>query len=334
MALEKSNGRQPHPVFGRQLQPRATYSLDADVERVAGFFVGEPRPTVRTLTQTSDRSTLSRVSAHVQGHPDVVLSGRIAPALHGLGLLEAIPEERLIELADPNDTDGDSISGTVHWRKMPSGAQRVGRFGWKAVHPSVAEQTAEAFQQDIGITSQRRLQPNCTRRQAECKVQPTGANEPGSPEIVDDLFDRVVAFTANLAVPAARPVDSRQGRQLFHAANCDGCHVPSHSVEMQNGAVSTIWPYTDLLLHDMGPDLADPVTHGDALLSEWRTAPLWGLGLALRLNQSTGLLHDGRAATVDEAILWHGGEALRSREFFEELSTSERQALVRFVLAL
>ena len=313
----------PHPRFGNQLQTRATFR-DAD-----GAPAAEAAVTL-TAAETAQglRQPVLRVAPR-QSDPDaqsLMLSARVAPALLGLGLLEAIPEADLLALADPDDRDGDGISG----RPNRAADGRLGRFGWKAHRATVAEQTAAAFSEDIGITSSRFPHGPCTTLQERCSAQPDG-NGPEGVEIPDALFALVVHFTAHIPPPAAGRATERvrHGQQTFAALGCGGCHTPSHDTEF-----GTVWPYTDLLLHDMGEGLADHRPESQATGAEWRTPPLWGLGAQRAVSGHTTLLHDGRARDADEAIRWHGGEAARARLAYEALDAAERKALLAFLNAI
>ncbi|HEX4981904.1 MAG TPA: di-heme oxidoredictase family protein, partial [Ilumatobacteraceae bacterium] len=254
----------------------------------------------------------------------------------GVGLLEALPDDTLLALADPDDADGDGISGRVNRVLDPSGALVIGRFGWKANVATVEQQTAGAFHGDIGITS--RLQPDqdCTDAQPQCRAAIDG----GEPELDDQKLERVTFYTRTLAVPARRDVDDADisaGARVFDELGCSSCHRPQLSTgdaEVGATANQTIHPYTDLLLHDMGPALADDRPDGEATGSEWRTAPLWGIGLIDDVNDHTRLLHDGRARDVEEAILWHGGEAAAAQGRFRQLDAAARDQLLRFVDSL
>ncbi|HYC78096.1 MAG TPA: di-heme oxidoredictase family protein, partial [Planctomycetota bacterium] len=269
----------------------------------------------------------------------VVLGPRVAPALIGLGLLEAIPESVLARRADPDDRDGDGISGRVHW--LGDGAERrAGRFGWKATQPTVELQTAAAFVHDMGVTSPRfPLEPP---GDGGDPVSPRNATSgEATPEIDAGKLDRVVFYTRMLAVPAARDAavpEVRRGAARFESFGCAACHTPS--VETGDDAIHPAYrrvrirPYTDLLLHDLGPDLADEKTDGDARPSEWRTPPLWGVGLTSTVSGHTRFLHDGRARNLAEAVLWHGGEAEAARERFRRAEKSDRAALLRFLESL
>jgi len=268
---------------------------------------------------------------------DIRVSPRLAPQVIGMGLLEAIPDERLRELEDPDDADDDGISGRANrvW-DVDAEEMRIGRFGWKADQPSVLQQSAAAFLGDIGATTRLFADQNCPGAQAACAEALNG----GEPEVQDNLFDDVVLYTRTLAVPIRRSADEPEvlhGKALFRAAGCDGCHVPSHrtaKTDIEPLSEQTIWPYTDLLLHDMGEALSDERPVFEAQGQEWRTPPLWGIGLLQDVNKHERLLHDGRARGVAEAILWHGGEAEAAAESFRTMSADDRAALVRFVRSL
>ncbi|MCA9642942.1 MAG: c-type cytochrome, partial [Myxococcales bacterium] len=244
---------------------------------------------------------------------------------------------RLLELADPDDADGDGISGRLnHVWDAEQGALAVGRMGWKSEQPNVRLQSAGAFLGDIGITSSIFSQQDCSGSQAECLAATPG----GAPELGDDLLDRVQLYGRLLAVPARIGYDAPQilrGKQAFKDAGCASCHTPSHMTgesDLPELAHQTIWPYTDMLLHDMGPALSDERPVFEAQGAEWRTPPLWGNGRYQDVNGHQRLLHDGRARGVAEAILWHGGEAEAAKDAFKTLSREEREALVAFVESL
>jgi len=331
-------GVMPEPRYGDQLNGLAIPGVEPEgkaaitYEMVSGQFAdGEPYQLRRpTYTITDLR--------YGPLHPDVRLSPRTAPFMIGLGLLEAIPERLLLALADPDDQDGDGISGRPNrvwdWTQQ---RQVMGRFGWKANQPTVAQQVTGAFLGDIGITSALFPQQNCTAVQAQCTAAPTG----GQPEIAPEQLESVIFYSRTLAVPARRDLDDagvQRGEQLFAQAQCESCHVPTWRTgpvdALPNLSHQTIHPYTDLLLHDMGADLSDERPDFDATGREWRTPPLWGIGLVSKVNGHTNFLHDGRARNVTEAILWHGGEAAAAREHFRHLSRPDREALVRFIESL
>ena len=261
---------------------------------------------------------------------------RLAPQLVGVGLLEQVPEDTLLAWEDIEDADGDGISGRASWVATPSGP-RIGRFGWKALMPDVRAQSAAAFASDMGITTPDRPSDDCTDAQAACLSAANG----GSPELDGDGLQAVATFLSLLAVPAARrerrDPQVEEGASLFRAARCDACHRET----LTTGAVATqallseqtFHPYTDLLLHDMGAALADPVGEGDTAAREWRTPPLWGLGL-IEEAANARFLHDGRALSLEDAILWHGGEAEAARAAFAAMGRSDRDALLAFVRSL
>lgn len=264
-------------------------------------------------------------------------SPRIAPAMIGLGLLEGIGVQDVLDREDPDDADGDGISGRAQWvTDVVTGEPMLGRFGWKADAPTVLHQSAGAFVGDIGITSPLFPEDDCTPVQESCHGEPSG----GEPEIEMRLLERVTIYSQAVAVPIRRSWDDEEvlrGKHLFSELRCDACHVPSFTTReavLPEFDGLRIWPYTDLLLHDMGPGLADGRALGEADGQEWKTPPLWGLGLVPDVNGHTRYLHDGRARSLEEAVLWHGGEAEMSRIDYEHLPAEDRAALIRFVESL
>jgi len=325
----------PDPVYGDQLQPFSILGVDPEGE-VLTDWVEEPGS-----FGDGDAFSLRRPVYRAEGlaygplAADTVPAPRVAPAVFGLGLLASIPEQAILDRADPADADGDGISGRPNLvRHRATGQFRPGRFGWKANQPTLRQQSAAAFHGDLGLTTSVFPDEGCTPAQADCNAAPNG----GSPEISDDILDFVDFYMHTLAVPGRREPDDpqvRRGREVFFAARCDSCHVSTWRTgtnpdfpELSN---QTIHPYTDLLLHDMGEGLADGRTEFDATGREWRTPPLWGVGLVPTVNGHSFYLHDGRARNLVEAILWHGGEALASREFFRLASAEDRAALVAFL---
>jgi len=278
-------------------------------------------------------------------HPKVMVSPRIAPQVIGLGLLEAVDEQEVLANAKQQAARPDAIKGMPN-RVWDAYAQRemLGRFGWKANVASLAHQTAGAFLGDIGITSSLFPDENCTKAQTDCLNAPNGSTK-NEPELSDKLFNEIVFYQAVLAPPARRNVDDARvlkGQKLFDQAQCSVCHRPSYTTgKVPFPALSSkalegqeIWPYTDLLLHDMGEALADNRPDFKASGRQWKTPPLWGIGLIPDVNNHMRLLHDGRANGVEEAILWHGGEAEQSKNRFMNYSADDRAALIRFVESL
>lgn len=270
--------------------------------------------------------------------PDVMVSPRVGGQIIGLGLLELIPESSILSNADASDVDGDGISGRANYVFDPFyNATVIGRFGWKANTGSIPVQVAAAFNGDLGIKSPMFPNENHTSNQSVLDALPNG----GDPEIIQDDLDKVTLYCRTLGVPIRRnqgTPEVMRGRNIFRSLQCNKCHIEdfttgnSGSIEPLKNTV--IHPYTDLLLHDMGADLSDNRPDGLATGNEWRTPPLWGLGLIETVNGHTFLLHDGRARTIEEAILWHGGEAQQSKNAFLELSLTERQDLISFLKSL
>lgn len=269
---------------------------------------------------------------------DLQTSLRLAPPVHGLGLLDAVTPETLLEWADADDSNGDGISGRPNYvYSFASKKIEIGRFGWKANQASLIDQDTAAFNGDMGLTTSLHPDQNCSSLQTVCADLPNG----GTPEVEDKQINLVVHYSRFLAVPGRRDTDLpevQDGRKLFFAANCQACHRPSMTTGADAPHVllanQLIWPYSDLLLHDMGPELADHRPDGLASGTEWRTPPLWGVGLAAEVNNHPFYLHDGRARTLEEAVLWHGGEATASREFYKNLPAEERARLLRFLKSL
>lgn len=343
---DEHGGPHPEPVYGGQLGTKVL-NVPADLKPEADV----PVKWIASTRTLPDGETISL--RHPEFGPiiwhygppaaDILIGPRLAQPVYGSGLLEAISDSTIRALADPDDANHDGISGRTNevWDRA-SGKTALGRFGWKANQPSLRQQTAEAFVNDIGITSSLIPQESVTPAQHPVLgTLPTGSGADGSPELTDLKFDRVVTYLQALGVPARRQLDNpvaRQGEKLFTQANCAACHLPeiqtSETAALPELRSQTIRPYTDLLVHDMGPELSDGRPDFLAAGDEWRTQPLWGIGLNKEVNGHAFFLHDGRARTLQEAILWHGGEAQASREAFENMSKAERSALLEFLESL
>ncbi len=312
-----------HPQLGSVLQPRST-SGGAESSVLLGSY---------TFTHGSypDGTSyqLRRPSYVFPNISPSHYSVRLAPSLVGMGLLEAIDESTVVDLADPQDSDGDGVSGRIQVVTDPeTGEQRLGRFGYKAAHGKLIHQIAAALNTDIGVTTN--VFPNLD-----------GDANSGPVELGDeDLFD-LTRYVGTLGVGAQRDYDApdvQLGEQLFNQVGCAKCHVSTMTTssnhpwsELRN---QTIRPFTDLLLHDLGPELADNMGEGRASGSEWRTAPLWNLGRTAEVGNQQGYLHDGRARNLEEAILWHGGEAASANLAFQNLSVADRARLIEFLNSL
>jgi CxxC motif-containing protein (DUF1111 family) len=336
---DKNGAPLPDPIYGGQLAVRALPGAQPEAD-IPIKWVKSTRTLPDGESVELRRPEFGPITWNYgPPSPGLLIGPRLAQPVYGSGLLEAIPEATLRALTDPDDSNKDGISGRLNevWsiefqKTMP------GRFGWKANQPTLRQQTADAFLGDIGITTSIHPQEALTTVQ-----QPTLGAIPngGTPELSDHILDRVVIYTQALAVPARRKLTEpvvRQGEALFAKINCSACHLPELKTGNDHPLTElrdqTIRPYTDLLIHDMGEDLSDHRPDFLASGSEWRTPPLWGLGLNKEVNGNTFFLHDGRARSITEAILWHGGEAQASREAFENLTKEERAALVTFLESL
>ena len=335
----------PEPTYGGQLQNFSIQGVPAEGEMTIAYQ--ETPITLADGEVVSLHTPTYGISGLHYGplHPETMLSPRVAPPVIGMGLLEAISGTDILAGADPDDRDGDGISGRAnlvwsdeHDRPM------LGRFGWKAGQPTVSQQAAAAFRGDVGISTPLYPRPHgdCTVAQEACQAAPHGgASAENTVEASAALFDLLTFYTRNLGVPARRDIGDPQvleGKRLFYDANCTGCHTPKFVTRRDSigdeQSFQLIWPYTDLLLHDMGEGLADGRPEGEAGGREWRTPPLWGIGLTETVSGHTFFLHDGRARNLLEAILWHGGEAEASKERVVAMTRKERAALLAFLRSL
>ncbi len=314
----------PHPDLGSLLQPLSTSGAAEGAATISSYS------TINGTYADGTAYTLRKPSYAFADVTPSHFSARLAPALVGMGLLEAISENSVTALADPDDSDADGISGRPQIVTDPeTGQPRLGRFGYKAVQPMVRHQLAAALNGDMGVRT---------------TVFPIldGETTAGNAEVSDEDLDLMVRYTALLGVQARSDLDDTEalhGEVLFTGANCAKCHVTQFTTSpfhpMTELRSQTIHPYTDLLLHDMGDGLADNLGEGVATGSEWRTSPLWNIGNTAGVNgDGEAYLHDGRARTIEEAILWHGGEAEESKETFRAMSASDRAALVKFLKSL
>ena len=335
----------PDPVYGGQLQDFSLPGIPAEYR--LGVTYDEIEVPLSDGETAHLRSPTYRAADLGYGplHPGAMLSPRVAPQMIGLGLLEAVPAADILAHADPDDADGDGISGrpNIVW-SHEFDMTMLGRFGLKAGMATIREQSAAAFAGDIGIANA--LYPagfgDCTEAQTGCVTAPDGRDmDRGGFEIDEEGLDLVTFYSRNLAVPARRDVGEPEvlrGKEVFYATGCTSCHVPAyvtHRLEDQpEQSFQLIWPYTDMLLHDMGKGLADNRPEGRATGQEWRTPPLWGIGLTQQVSGHSYFLHDGRARSLLEAILWHGGEAQPMRDAVAAMPKADRDALIRFLESL
>lgn len=327
-------GPNPVPGFGDQLQNRSTLGISKEAD--VSITYSDQDFSFDDGTPYKLRFPSYLVSNTYTSFPSgAMLSPRVAAPIIGLGLLEAISDADILSAADENDKDGDGISGKPNyvWNEV-TGAASLGRFGWKANQPSLLQQVAMAYNGDIGVTTS--IFP---RENSYGQAQYDDRHD--DYELTDSLLHSVEFYVRTLAVPARRNADNaevKQGKQIFKNVGCSKCHIPDQktAVNVSFPAVSNqmIHPYTDLLLHDMGDELADNRPDFRATGNEWRTSPLWGIGLTQKVNGHNNFLHDGRARSLLEAIMWHGGEADGSRTMVKALSAQERAALVKFLESL
>ncbi|MDC0032133.1 c-type cytochrome [Pelagibacteraceae bacterium] len=277
-------------------------------------------------------------------HPNIQISARVAQPMIGLGLIQYIHQKDILANEDPNDKNNDLISGIANrvWN-INTGKLELGRFGWKASQPSIMQHSADAFHNDMGLsTSLFPKSENCTELQDVCYLFENGnGTKINSYEVSNEQLALVEFYSSHIAVPLRRSHDDNQvlkGKKIFYESGCVACHTPKFKTvnTIYSDALSSqlIWPYSDFLLHDMGEGLADKVSAYDASGNEWRTQPLWGIGLTKEVNGHTNFLHDGRANSLLEAILWHGGEAESSKQKILKLSVEEVENLIKFIESL
>lgn len=334
----------PDPIYGGQLQDfsvaghKAEYRLGITYDEVEVKLSDGETAHLRQPTYTAEDLGYGPLAA------GTMLSPRVAPQMIGLGLLEAIPAADILAGADPDDADGDGISGRAQivWA-FEYDQPMLGRFGLKAGAPTIREQSASAFAGDLGLSNPIFQAPwgDCTEAQADCRSAPHGDGDARIHEVDAEGLDLVTFYSRNLAVPARRDIDDPEvlrGKELFHSVGCASCHTPkfvTHRLEDQpEQSFQLIWPHSDLLLHDMGEGLADNRPEGRASGREWRTAPLWGIGLTETVSGHSYFLHDGRARSLLEAVLWHGGEAQTARDAVVEMPKQDRAALIRYLESL
>ena len=329
----------PHPLLGSQVQTFAVPGLKPESKLHVSFETHSERLSDGTTVE------LRRPRIRIDGQDTLAdlawISPRLAPDLHGGGLLERVPLTWLAAQADPDDLDGDGISGAVVMGQYGEQDIEPGRFGWKGDEPDLAHQISAAFHFDLGLSTplRRALWGDCTIAEADCRAAPQGADK-GGVEVENTVVSLVATYLRSLPAPAssAATKDTERGRTLFAEFGCGACHTSRVPAELANSDTKWFTPYTDLLVHDMGDGLADRAADDSvstvAGAHEWRTAPLWGLGARVAAKDGANLLHDGRARSVLEAILWHGGEASQAKQRAAELSAEDRAALIAFLESL
>ncbi|MVO15655.1 c-type cytochrome [Rhodobacteraceae bacterium CY05] len=343
-AVKDYIGTAPDPNYGTQLQDFSPpgmapeYSFSVTYQEIEIALSGDETAKLRQPTYQALNLGYGPL------HADAMLSPRVAPPMIGLGLLEAIPVDDILAKVDEADANNDGISGRANLVWSTEYEQvMLGRFGLKAGQPTVHQQSAAAFAGDIGISTPLFPDPwgDCTIAQADCRNARHGDGDTRVTEIDQPNMDLVTFYSRNLAVPARRDLGDPQvlrGKQVFYDTGCISCHTPKYVThrlsDRPEQSFQLIWPYSDLLLHDMGEGLADHRPEARATGREWRTPPLWGIGLTQQVSAQAGYLHDGRARTLLEAVLWHGGEAQTARDTVVELPPADRAALIRFLESL
>ncbi len=323
-------GPNPVPGFGGQLQDKSVFGFEPEGGVIISY--SDISGNYPDGTPYSLRKPAYQLVGPVPS--GVNFSPRVAPFVFGLGLLEAISEVDILSNADESDIDGDGISGKANyvWNDQTN-TESLGRFGWKANQPNLFQQSAAAYVNDIGITNSLYQLENC-HDNAECDTLDD------DPEITLAILESVELYVQTLAVPGRRDFDDADvitGKNLFKTIGCENCHTSEFTTgthQLSELSNQRIFPFTDLLLHDMGDELADNRTDFRADGKEWRTPPLWGIGLVSVVNGHTNFLHDGRARNLEEAILWHGGEAEQSKNNFMNLKQTDREKILKFLNSL
>ncbi|MCB2251747.1 c-type cytochrome [Pseudomonas chlororaphis] len=332
----------PEPVYGGQLQDMAVPGVAPEGKVRVDYEPLSVR--FKDGSEVELRKPKLQITQLGYGpmHPDTRFSARVAPPMIGLGLLEAIPEAAILANAEAQAKANDGITGRPN-RVWDDAQQKtvLGRFGWKAGQPNLNQQNVHAFSGDMGLTTRLRPFDDCTDAQTACKQAPNGNGPDGEPEVSDNILRLVLFYSRNLGVPARRDVDSPQvlaGKNLFYQAGCQSCHTPQFTTAADAAepelANQVIRPYSDLLLHDMGEGLADHRSEFQAGGRDWRTPPLWGIGLTETVSGHTQFLHDGRARNLLEAVLWHGGEARAAQQQVLSFNAEQRAALLAFLNSL
>ena len=336
----------PEPTYGLQLQNLAIAGHNSEYQELTIIYEETPI-TLSDNTQVMLRKPNYQVAGLAYGamHPETRMSPRVAPQIIGLGLLEAINEKDILSQADPEDHDGDGISGRPNWVWSHALTKvSLGRFGLKSEKPTLDDQVQSAFSIDIGLSVPLHTNAagDCTAKQSTCLTAVNG-NTPryDNLEVHQEMIDLVNLYVNHIDVPPQRNATEATvlaGKKLFNEIGCASCHTPRYVTGNQSPAKANhnkeIFPYTDLLLHDMGEGLADHRPEGVANGREWRTAPLWGIGLTQRVSGHNYYLHDGRARSLLEAILWHGGEAQLQRNAVIALDKESREQLLAFIKSL
>lgn len=327
----------PVPGYGTQIQDQANNGIPYELKvNISYTYISGSYPDGTSFELRKPAYNLEQFQFGL--FSPIEFSGRVGQQTIGMGLISALPPEEILKYEDVNDADGDGISGKANYvYNEITKSNTLGKYGWKANVPSLRLQVASALHGDMGLTTSIFRENNCPPGQEDCNTAATG----GEPEVSDEQLDKMVFYQSTLAVPNRRNYDDPdviKGKSIFNSLNCVACHkvdqMTSNDFEISQLRAVKIRPYSDFLLHDMGEGLADNRPEFLANGREWRTQPLWGLGLIPTVNKHSFLLHDGRARSLEEAILWHGGEADKSKSDFMSLPKSSRDQLIKFLKSL
>lgn len=323
----KKNGFEPDSTYGAQLSRNGNYNVPFEAQVLVTYE--DINGSYPDGTKYNLRKAHYNITNKNYGEFDknTIFAPRIGSALIGLGLLERISEANILKFQDINDSDGDGISGKANYAYNPETKKiELGRFTWKASATTVKHQSAGAAHNDMGLSNPLFPKHNCSTKQIKCiKEAQKGRFDFDLPQ---DRLDAIAYYATNLAVPVQRnPKKYLEGKKIFESINCSACHISTHITT--NGV--KVPAYTDLLLHDMGKKLADGRSEFLANGNEWRTPPMWGIGLYKKVSGEANYLHDGRARSIEEAILWHGGEAKKSKDDFMALDKKSRKKLIEFL---
>jgi CxxC motif-containing protein (DUF1111 family) len=323
----RTNGFEPDSTYGAQFSSSGSRIVKPEGQSVVNYTSIKGKYPDGTNYELRNPTYSIKHLGYGDLDKETILAPRIGSALIGLGLLERIAEKDILAHEDINDSNHDGISGKANYAFDPeSNTTRLGRFTWKASATSVKHQSAAAAHNDMGLSNPLFPFHNCTKKQVACLKEAALAED--DIDLVGFRLDALTFYVSNLTIPSPREVKkNEEGKKLFQTLNCVACHVPSY---ITSDGIK-IQPYSDLLVHDMGEALADGRSEFLANGSEWRTAPMWGIGLYKQISGEANYLHDGRARSIEEAILWHGGEAQKSKDDFMALDKKSRQKVLNFL---
>ena len=333
----------PNKIYGKQIQFFAIPGLSSESGLIINSLKSNYRKKViKNITLEYPKYELNDLK-YGKLDANTSLSLRISPQVIGVGLLEAIEDSDIVVKQDINDKDNDGVSGKVRMVYEKNGNKKIGRFGVRASTPNLFVQSGVAFMHDMGLSNSIGTNAfgDCTKNQNECYKFSTGINKKDLYEVDDEIMHKIVFYLSSLSPPKRRNVSDKKvllGKKIFYESKCTSCHTPKY-VTSKNAKhdflkYQLIWPYTDLLLHDMGDELADKDINGNITNKEWKTPPLWGLGYAKEVNSRASFLHDGRAKTILEAVLWHSGEAKESLNYLLNNYKNDLDKLEKFLKSL